>query len=63
VIQGVEQASSILGPALAGSLLALAGLGASFGATAFLFLVATALFGTLVRAANQAVGEADSGLR
>ena len=60
LIQGVEQASSILGPALAGSLLALAGLGASFGATAFLFLVATALFGTLARAANQAVGEADN---
>ena len=60
LIQGVEQASSILGPALAGSLLALAGLGASFGATALLFLVATALFGTLARAANQAVGPADN---
>jgi predicted MFS family arabinose efflux permease len=60
LIQGVEQASSILGPALAGSLLALAGLGASFGATALLFLVATALFGTLARAAKQAVGPADN---
>jgi Major Facilitator Superfamily len=45
---------------LAGSLLALAGLGASFGATALLFLVATALFVTLARAANHAVGQADN---
>jgi predicted MFS family arabinose efflux permease len=62
LIQGVEQASSILGPALAGSLLALVGLGASFGGTALLFLVATALFGTLARAAKQAVGPADNAL-
>jgi MFS family permease len=60
LIQGVEQASSILGPALAGSLLALAGLGASFGATALLFLVAAALLGTLARAANQAAGLAEN---
>ena len=60
LIQGVEQASGILGPALAGSLLALAGLGASFGATALLFLVATALLGTLARTANQAAAPADS---
>jgi MFS family permease len=60
LIQGVEQASSILGPALAGSLLALAGLGASFGATALLFLVATALLGTLVRTANRPVAPADN---
>ena len=50
--QGAEQVSSILGPALAGALLALVGLGASFGATAVLFLVATALFGAVVRAAK-----------
>ena len=55
LIQGVEQASSVLGPALAGSLLALLGLGASFGATALLFLIATALFGALARAAKPAV--------
>jgi MFS family permease len=60
LIQGVEQASSILGPALAGSLLVLAGLGASFGATALLFLVAAALLGTLARAANQAAGLAEN---
>jgi hypothetical protein len=59
MIQGVEQASGILGPALAGLLLALAGLGASFGGTALLFLVATALFVTLARAANRAAGPAE----
>jgi hypothetical protein len=58
LIQGVEQASSVLGPALAGSLLALLGLGASFGATALLFLIATALFGALSRAAKPAVSPA-----
>jgi MFS family permease len=52
LIQGAEQASGILGPALAGSLLALLGLGASFGATALLFVVATALFGALARVAR-----------
>jgi MFS family permease len=52
LIQETEQVSGILGPALAGFLLALVGLGASFGATALLFLVATALFGALVRAAK-----------
>ena len=56
MIQGVEQASSILGPALAGLLLALAGLGASFGGTALLFLVATALLVTLARTANRLSG-------
>jgi hypothetical protein len=50
--QGAEQVSSIFGPALAGILLALVGLGASFGATAVLFLIATALFGTVARAAK-----------
>ena len=59
MIQGVEQASSILGPALAGLLLALAGLGASFGGTAILFLIATVLFVTLARAANQVAGPAE----
>src|SRR5215210_749520 len=54
LVQGAEQVSGILGPALAGSLLALVGLGASFGATALLFLVATALFGALARAAKPA---------
>ena len=61
LIQGAEQASGILGPALAGSFLALLGLGASFGATALLFLIATAFFGALARAAKPAVGPADEG--
>jgi MFS family permease len=56
--QGAEQASSIFGPALAGSLVALLGLGASFGATAVLFLGATALFGALARAAKPARSKA-----
>ena len=60
MIQGVEQASSILGPALAGLLLALAGLGTSFGGTALLFLVATALLVTLARAANRVAGPAEN---
>jgi hypothetical protein len=65
--QGAEQVSSIFGPALAGTLLALVGLGASFGSTAVLFLIATALFGAVTRAAKSSgsqasdVPEADSG--
>jgi len=59
LIQGSEQASGILGPALAGSSLALLCLGASFGATAILFLIATALFGALVRAGKPEVSSAD----
>jgi hypothetical protein len=43
---------------LAGSLVALLGLGASFGATAVLFLGATALFGALARAAKPARAKA-----
>jgi predicted MFS family arabinose efflux permease len=50
--QAAEQVSSIFGPALAGTLLALLGLGASFGATAVLFLIATALFGAVARVAK-----------
>jgi MFS family permease len=50
--QGAEQVSNIFGPALAGTLLALLGLGASFGATSVLFLIATALFGAVARAAK-----------
>ena len=47
--QGAEQGSSILGPALAGGLLALLGLGASFGATAVLFALAAVLFSAIAR--------------
>jgi Major Facilitator Superfamily len=56
--QGAEQVSSIFGPALAGTLLALLGLGASFGATAVLFLIATALFGAVTRAAKSSGSQA-----
>jgi predicted MFS family arabinose efflux permease len=58
LIQGAEQVSGILGPALAGALLALLGLGASFGATTVLFLVATVLFGALASAAKPAKNRA-----
>jgi hypothetical protein len=52
ITQGAEQVSSILGPALAGGLLALVGLGASFGATAVLFAIAAALFVGITRASK-----------
>ncbi len=54
--QGAEQVSSILGPALAGALVVLLGLGASFGANALLFLVATAMFGAVARTAKRSTG-------
>jgi len=60
---GAEQASSIFGPALAGSLVAFLGLGASFGATAVLFSIATAIFGAVARAAKPAVSQTDEGPR
>jgi hypothetical protein len=44
---------------LAGALLALLGLGASLGATAVLFLIATALFGAVARAAKPSGSKAD----
>lgn len=50
--QGVEQLSSVLGPALAGSLLALLGLWTSLGANAALFLVSAAIFAAVARAAT-----------
>ena len=56
--QAAEQASSIFGPAFAGALLALFGLGASFGATAVLFLIATVLFGAVARAAKPSLPQA-----
>jgi len=51
--QGVEQISSILGPALAGALISLLGLGASFGANALLFLIATATFAAVARTTSR----------
>jgi MFS family permease len=56
--QAAEQVSSIFGPALAGTVLALLGLGASFGATAVLFLIATVLFGAVARAAKPSGADA-----
>src|SRR5919107_4750793 len=59
ITQGAEQVSSILGPALAGGLLAVVGLGASFGATAVLFAIATALFVAISRASKPGGSAAD----
>jgi hypothetical protein len=57
--QGAEQVSSILGPALAGGLLALAGLGASFGATAVLFAFAAVLLCAIARTSKPGESVAD----
>ena len=48
--QGVEQLSSVLGPALAGLLLALTGLWTSLGTNAALFLISALTFVTVARA-------------
>ena len=47
LVQRVEQGSSILGPALAGAMISLLGLGVSFGANAVLFLISTLMFAAL----------------
>jgi MFS family permease len=47
--QGVEQISSVLGPALAGLLLALLGLWTGFGAYAVLFVASALIFGSVAR--------------
>ena len=57
--QGIEQISGILGPALAGALVVLLGLGASFGANALLFLISTAMFGAVARTANRSPGRTE----
>ncbi len=67
--QGAEQITGIFGPVLAGSLVALVGLGVSFGANALLFLIATAIFARMAQGVNLSAsetgteqeGEADSG--
>jgi hypothetical protein len=48
-VQGVEQVSSVLGPALAGLLLAVFGLWISLGSNAVLFFVAAVVFATVAR--------------
>ena len=49
LVQGVEQISSVLGPALAGLLLAVFGLWINLGANAVLFFVAAVIFATVRR--------------
>jgi MFS family permease len=54
--QGVEQISSVLGPALAGLLLALFGLWINLGANAVLFLISALLFAAVTRSASAVAG-------
>jgi MFS family permease len=49
-VQGAEQISGIAGPAIAASAVALAGLGSSFAIISLMFLVASAVFASMLRA-------------
>ncbi len=49
-VQGAEQISGIVGPAIAASAVALAGLGSSFAMISLMFLVASAVFASMLRA-------------
>ena len=49
-VQGAEQISGIAGPAIAASAVALVGLGSSFAIISLMFLVASAVFASMVRA-------------
>ncbi len=53
--QGIEQASGILGPALAGLMLALFGVWINLGTNAVLFLVSALIFAAVTRAGSPAV--------
>jgi MFS family permease len=53
--QGVEQVSGILGPALAGLMLALFGVWINLGANTVLFLVSALIFATVTRAGSPTV--------
>lgn len=58
--QGVEQISGILGPALAGLVLALFGLWINLGANAILFLISASIFATVARSVFPSQGVFDS---
>ena len=60
LVQSVEQTSSILGPALAGLLLATFGLYFDLGAIAVLFLVAAGIFATVARSFPSAAKNTDA---
>ena len=60
--QGAEQITGIFGPALAGALVTLVGLGASFGTNALLFLIATAIFARMARGASLSASETETEL-
>ena len=58
LVQGAEQVSSTVGPALAAGIVAAAGLGVAFGLNALAFLVAAVVFRGAVRLTHsQATGE------
>jgi MFS family permease len=61
LVQEVEQASSILGPTLAGAMISLLGLGVRFGPNAVLFLISSPMFAALARTANRSTGSAADG--
>lgn len=58
--QGVEQISGILGPALAGLLLAFFGLGINLGVNAVLFLVSASIFTAATRTVSRAAEASES---
>ena len=58
--QGSEQISGVMGPALAGLLLALFGLWAGLGANAVLFLISALIFATVARAVSPMMRTPDS---
>ena len=60
LVQGVEQISGVLGPALAGLLLAAFGLFFDLGAIAVLFLVAAGVFATVARSLPPTARTADA---
>ncbi len=59
LVQGVEQVSSVLGPALAGLLLAVFGLWISLGSNAVLFFVAAVVFAAVARSSPTAAKVAE----
>ena len=56
LVQGVEQISSVLGPALAGLLLAIFGLWIGLGSNAVLFFLAAVIFATVARSSPSDAG-------
>jgi len=60
LVQGAEQISGMVGPALAAGAVATVGLGATFGALALAFAAAAAAFGGVARAAGRSPRRTDA---